>query len=238
MPIDLIKAGELGGLVHVKALLHGNSGAGKTWASVSAPSPIVLLTEANGMASIKHANPDAIVVHAKDMGVVREFFQEAMSGTFSDAGCKTIVVDSLTEIQRMMRDEIMVGRQNYADFSMKDWGELTERMRRFVRILRDVPYHVVATALSSISEDADGVRHIVPQFQGRAIGNEIAGYFSLVGYVHKREVEDEDGGKVILRRTMLEGPSRVLCKPCGSLGGIVESDITEWFREISGDEAV
>ena len=238
MALTLTKAGDLGGLVHVKALLHGNSGAGKTWASVSAPSPIVLLTEANGMASIKNANPDAIVVHAKDMGVVREFFQEAMSGTFSDAGCKTIVVDSLTEIQRMMRDEIMVGRQNYADFSMKDWGELTERMRRFVRILRDVPYHVVATALSQVSEDDGGVRHIVPQFQGRAIGNEIAGYFSLVGYVHKREVETQEGGKEILRRTMLEGPSRVLCKPCGSLGGIVESNVTDWIRVISGDEAV
>jgi len=218
MALVLSKAGEVGNIVP--------------------PNPIVLLTEANGMASIKNANPEAIVVHAKDMGVVREFFQEAMSGTFSEAGCKTIVVDSLTEIQRMMRDEIMVGRANYADFSMKDWGELTERMRRFVRILRDVPYHVVATALSQVTEDDNGTRHIVPQFQGRAIGNEIAGYFSLVGYVHKREVETENGGKEILRRTMLDGPTRVLCKPCGSLGGIVESDVTEWIRQISGDEAV
>ena len=113
---------------------------------------------------------------------------------------------------------------------------LTERMRRFVRILRDVPYHVVATALSQVSEDDGGVRHIVPQFQGRAIGNEIAGYFSLVGYVHKREVETQEGGKEILRRTMLEGPSRVLCKPCGSLGGIVESNVTDWIRTLSGDE--
>jgi hypothetical protein len=236
--MELTKAGDMGALVHVKTLLHGNSGAGKTWASVSAPAPFVLLTEANGLASIRNANPDAVVVHATDMGVVREFFAEALSGTFADQGCKTIIVDSLTEIQRMMRDEIMAGRQNYADFSMKDWGELTERMRRFVRILRDVPYHVVATALSQVTEDDQGVRHILPQFQGRAIPNEIAGYFSLVGYVYKREVEDEAGDRVILHQTMLEGPSRIMCKPCGSLGGIVDTDVTEWIRQISGEEAI
>jgi hypothetical protein len=236
--MELTKAGDMGALVHVKTLLHGNSGAGKTWASVSAPAPFVLLTEANGLATIRNANPDAVVVHATDMGVVREFFAEALSGTFADAGCKTIIVDSLTEIQRMMRDEIMAGRQNYADFSMKDWGELTERMRRFVRILRDVPYHVVATALSQVTEDDQGVRHILPQFQGRAIPNEIAGYFSLVGYVYKREVEDEGGERVILHQTMLEGPSRIMCKPCGSLGGIVDTDVTEWIRQISGEEAI
>ena len=236
--MDLVKAGDMGNKAHVKVLLHGNSGAGKTWKSVSAPKPFVLLTEANGLASIKNANPDAIVVHATDMNVVRDFFAEAMSGGFEEHGCKTIIVDSLTEIQRMMRDEIMAGRQNYADFSMKDWGELTERMRRFVRILRDVPYHVVATALAQVTEDDSGTRHIIPQFQGRAIPNEIAGYFSLVGYVFKREVEDESGERVILHQTMLEGPSRIMCKPCGTLRGVVETDVTEWIREISGDEAV
>jgi len=234
MALVLQRAGDMGELVHVKILLHGNSGAGKTWASTTAPNPYFLLTEANGLPTIRQANPDAIVVHATNMNVVREFFTEAMSGGLPD--CKTIVVDSLTEIQRMMRDEIMVGRENYADFSMKDWGELTERMRRFVRLLRDLPYHVVATALASVTEDDEGTRHIIPQFQGRAIPNEIAGYFSVVGYVFKREVENEGGEKEILHRIMVEGPSRILCKPCAPLTGIVEGDMSDWIQQIAGDD--
>ena len=101
----------------MKLLLFGDSGAGKTHTSVTAPKPCVLLTEPNGLLSIQASNPDAYVIdvmriaaegESKPMDVVRLFFRAAMDGTLkAETGAETVVIDSLTELQRMLRDEIL-----------------------------------------------------------------------------------------------------------------------------------
>ena len=219
----------------MKILLYGQSGAGKSWAASSCPKPAVLLTERNGLQSIRHSNPEAKVAYCSNANDVRDFIVAAMKGELSEAGCESIVVDSLTEIQRLFADEILgsKGEEN-ATMSLQDWGILTDKMRRFMRVMRDIDMNVVCTALVEHQPDeASGSVRVFPAFQGKKLAGEVAQYFNVVGYVFKKEGKDSDGNRAIEHRIMLDGPSRYLCKPCYPLGGIREPDLAVWVGEFN-----
>ncbi len=229
----------------MKLLLFGDSGAGKTHTSVTAPKPCVLLTEPNGLLSIQASNPDAYVIdvmriaaegESKPMDVVRHFFRAAMDGTLkAETGAETVVIDSLTELQRMLRDEILDQKKGAGNvnvtWTLQDWSTLTDRMRKLVRMIRDVPFHVVATALAESDTDQNENRYVTPSFQGKKFPNEIAGYFSAVGYVFRqREKEGEE--EVLKHRVLLSGPSTYLTKNVAPLNPVEEPDVGDWIRRI------
>jgi hypothetical protein len=228
--------------VKVKALLYGDSGAGKTHTASTAPRPCYLLTEANGLPTIRAANPDAVVVQANDMDTVRAFFKAAMDGTLAkETGCQTIVLDSLTELQRMLRDEIVASRKGQVGgeaFSLQDWGTLTDRMRKLVRTVRDLPFHVVCIALAaSENDEATGQRYTQPSFDGRKLPNEIAGYFSLVGYVYRERSKAEDGTVSVAHRVLLQGPPSLLTKALPGLDPVEQPNVTAWLAKLNGEAA-
>lgn len=230
----------------MRILLHGDSGSGKTTAASTAPKPCFLLTEPNGLLSIRAANPDAIVIDAVStaaakgvppMQVVREFFVAAMDGTIAATGAKTVVIDSLTELQRMLRDEInstkRAGPNGEFRWTLEDWSILTDRMRKLVRTIRDLPFHVVCICLSDTDVDETGARWIVPSFQGKKLPNEIAGYFNVVGYVFRRTETQEDGNSVLMHRVLLRGASNYLTKSLPALSSIEEPKLDSWVERVT-----
>jgi hypothetical protein len=236
----------------MKALLFGDSGSGKTHTSVTAPNPCVLLTEPNGVLSIKASNPDAYVVdvmrmaaetNQKPMDIVRQFFKAAMDGTLkAQTKAETIVIDSLTELQRMLQDEILdqksQGGKIQAQWTLQDWSILTDRMRKLVRIIRDLPFNVVATALAQTETDGQENRYVLPSFQGKKLPNEVAGYFSLVGYVFRQREKDDDGDEVVKHKVLLSGPSTYLTKNVAPLLAVEDPNISDWLQKIKANSAV
>ncbi len=253
MALTITKAGALAPAdFHAKFLLFGKSGAGKTRLGATAPNPIVLLTEANGLATLRRANPDAGVVEAyapskygltTSYEVVAQFMQAAHAGEFAAAGYRTVVVDSGTEVQRILRDQILREKgqlQNAGyQFTQQDWGMLTERMRRFARSVRDLPYHVVFLALSQEKQDEDGVEHVAPSFEGQKLPNEIAQFFSAVGYAYKRRakvvVEGQAEQEVTKHAVLFQGATKYLVKPCDPLADVEVCDVSNWIERITAD---
>jgi len=220
--------------LHIGWLLYGDPGAGKTHAAAMAPHPLVLLTEKNGMTTIRRANPDALVVEVNNVADLREVIGMAIRGDLP-TGTRSLVVDSLTEVQRLFRDEIMASKPAGQTFSLQDWGTMAEKMRRFMRTLRDIRYHVVATALAeNITSDHDGVRYTQPAFDGKKTGAEVAQYFNGVAYLFKRQMQGDDGKTVIQHQAMLDGPTRYTCKPVHPITGVVEPRLDQWFAAICG----
>ena len=151
--VSFERAGDMSGdRMHYKILLWGNSGAGKSWAAASSGGGdvFILATERNALQSIKHSNPDARVLYAGDVAGVRDVLKAAMTGELAEAGARVLVIDSLTEVQRLIKDEIIASKGG-ADLTIQDWGTLTEKMRRLLRTIRDLPFHVVCTALAPVS---------------------------------------------------------------------------------------
>jgi len=230
LSISLVRASEMQAAAF-KILLYGKPGAGKTYASSRAPKPVFLLTEANGVQSIRVANPEAAVFQARDATSLREFMRAAMSGELRRAGFLPLVVDSLTEVQRLLQDDILRAKSNPADgMTLPDYGLLTERMRGFFRSLRDLDMDVVATALDEETvEEATGEIHVRPAFTGRKTGSDAAQYFNVVGYVYKNEKRTGEE-RVVEHRVLLDGPKKYLTKSCHPLGGTLDTNLADWLR--------
>ncbi len=230
-----------GDALHMKVLIYGDSGVGKTWTASTAPNPVYLLTEPNGLPTIRASNPNAIVVQADEgnggMDTVRAFLRAAKDGSLArETGAKTVVLDSLNELQRMIRDEIMASKRgNHGDavFTLQDWGVLTDKMRAMVRAFRDLPFHVVGITHADAQVEEGGPRHLLPMFMGRSLPNEIAGYFSVVGYQYRKQSKGEDGEVVTTRHVLLQGPPTVVSKGLPGLDPVESPNITVWLDKVT-----
>jgi len=229
--VKLVKAGSEELDSYLKALIMGESGAGKTYCSVTAPNPVIMLTERNGMQSVKQSNPDALVAYCSTANECRDFLLAAMNGDLPDH-VETIVIDGITEVQQIMIDDILANKGGGdRKMSLPDWGVLGDRMRRFLRCLRDLPYHVVATTLVNHElNDATGEMRVFPLVQSKKLPSMMAANFNVVGLLFKREVEGVDDKKTVVRKIMVEGPSRFMVKPCTPIGGILDADLGEWVN--------
>lgn len=225
---------------YFKVLLFGDSGSGKTWMTSTAAEGdklAYLLLEDNGLQTIRMANPDARVVRADSMNTVRAFFKSAVTGVLKKEGVTTIGLDGLTEVQRLLKDEILEKKpRGQRNMTLPDWGLLTNKMRNFMRMLRKLEFHLAATALAD-SQIIGETRRVVPLFEGKKLPNEVAQFFNAVGYVHREVMGYGDEGADDVRRVaMLEGPERFLVKPCAPLHGTIEGPVSKWFEAMASGE--
>lgn len=243
--LSMRPAGDVGReQIHLKVLIHGMSGAGKTHFAAGARDVAVCLVEAQGFGTIRDNHPHAIVPgvegadgvpRLRDMREVREFFSLAARGVLAEHGIRSIVIDSITEIQRMMIDEIMQGKaQPGAVFTKADYGTLGTKMQAFLRMVRDLPYHVIGVCLTDWQqEEGTGRRILAPLVKG-SIQKEISGYFHVTGYAYRRQDDDAKDG--VGRYIMVDGDDRYTCKPYGPLKGVLAPDFNLWLEAIAKNE--
>lgn len=206
---------------NICALVHGPPGVGKSWFGQTTPFPRLVLDAEGGSRhprridrqGVVHRVPkilwDPLVDEPPEWDgtwetchvFVRNYptFERSYSwlNTF-DHPFRSVVVDSLTEIQKRCKDTISGGETP----SERQWGELLIKMELKVRELRDLMFHptnpldaVLILALT----DPRG-RKAKPAVQG-ALGLSLPGYVDLEGYLDA--FPDDEGG---LERRMLIQP--------------------------------
>ena len=225
---NIIKASEAvsKNAAHAKILIWGSSGVGKTWMVSDSPKPLIVLTEPNGALSIANSNPNADIVIINKAEDLRNLVVSLRKNKTHNY--ETIVFDSLTECQRLIKDEILGARE---DLSLRDWGKLASKTLSFIRTIRDLPYHIICTALSSnLTDQEGGIVRTGPSFDGKKTGNEIMQYFSAVGALYQKETQE--GAKRFL---MFTGPQRYMIKPCADLTGTLEDpNMKDMISKLSG----
>jgi len=243
--------------LHFLILVYGDSGAGKTHFGSQADGAIVVLVEPQGFATIHAANPKAKIVgsvgdsghpRCRNFGEVRAFFQAAAKGQLP-SWVKTIVIDSLTELQQLMMDEIIAKKKEAMpaqpkapdgsevkkgpapEMTKQDWGTLSVNLRNFMRTLRSLPYNIICLALPDSEVDEEtGKRIIVPKLAG-GMKTAIPAYFHIVGYIYKQMTPSG-----MQRAIMLDSDAKYITKSYGGLTGIVQADIRLWFRILAQEE--
>ncbi len=230
---NLQRAGDVATKAPIKALIYGDSGSGKTTLAVTAPKPLVLLTERQAIPSINASNPDAVIIECASADDLRKVISAIRDGDKQLAQFETLVIDSLTESQRLIKDDILKkGRRD--QMQMQDWGKLADGTRGLIRSLRDLPINVVCTALMEHeTEESTGKRFVNPIFEGRKTNKEIAQWFSFIGCLYRKDTKAEDGKRIAQRHLMLDGSDTVLCKTIPPLDGLItDPNLTTLFNKV------
>ena len=202
-------------------LVHGGPGAGKSWLGQSTPAPRLVLDAEGGSRNpkrmrdgvverqrkivwdpLRDAPPvddgtwDTCIVFCRDFIVVQRTYDWLNHG---EHPFKSVVVDSLTEIQKRCKDSI----SGVEAPDQQAWGLLLIRMERLIRDLRDLTFHqttpldaVVIIALTRLNDYGK----YVPAIQG-ALGVSLPGFVDVEGFLR---VDVNDAGEE--ERRMLISP--------------------------------
>jgi len=184
-------------------LAYGDPGAGKTVLGASAEndprtSPILFCDVEGGTLSISDRGIDTVRMAA--FPAWQHIYDYLKNGTHP---YKTVVFDSLTEIQKLsmrdiMRTAALTNPARDGDMpQIGEWGKNIEQIRTFVRAFRDLPMNVVFTALAmDVKDESSGAIATKPSLSGK-LADETAGFMDMVirMYTRPNPEKNEDGSE-------------------------------------------
>lgn len=167
-------------------LLYAESGNGKTFLCSTLPEPVLIIDCEKGSLSIRDQDLD--IVKVKSRVQLQAIIKTLRSGLltskkFKGKPFKTIVVDSGTELQQMIMDEITgVDGVEESLVTLQHWGQIGTSMSKLIRNLRDIDVNVAVTALDKKVEKRKDYFQLYPSVKGGFI-NDFPGYFDFVFYL-------------------------------------------------------
>lgn len=203
--MEIIKPGEL---QFLKALVFGPPGQGKTTLLGTAQAdarmaPMLLLDFEGGMGSLAGLDIHVAPIRSwEDFDEVYENLAEGNEvGGVDYSAFKSVGIDSITEVHIFALLDILdkqgKERKDPELLEQRDYGKASVQMRRLLRAFRDLPVHVVFTALSKEVEKPRRGKVQVPMLSGQ-MAEEAPGLMDVVGYLAL--TEDDDGEQM---RTLL-----------------------------------
>jgi len=241
--LDRVKKASDSGEDHLKVLIWGPNGSGKSTLCGTAPRPILYAyTERQGLLSFQRMCPEGDVVKVESVADLRELLTELRK---DGHGYSSIVLDSFTEMQLLISDEILARRKAKNEekgrdmggeppkLVMEDYGFIHDRSKALVRAFRDLPMHVVLTCLSETSEvgeGADSKTVTKMMLLGRKLPAQLGQFFNLVGFSFRVQRDRES-----VYQVLLEGRPDIDTKGMPGLRKREEPDISYWVdRAIKG----
>lgn len=185
---------------YLNIMIYGDSGTGKTTLAGSADfapamRPVLIVDIEGGTESLRRSYPDVDVVRVTTWDEMQTLYNTLYEGGH---GYNTVVLDSLTEIQKfsmtqIMKDLIRDHDDRDPDIpSMREWGKNIEQIRRFVRGFRDLPMNTIFTALVRVDKNSrTGKETMMPMLSGK-LASEVAAFLDVVGYYYIKTDDEGD----------------------------------------------
>lgn len=203
----------------IKALIYGDPGTGKTNFGVSAPNPLILLSERQALANIREAArrtgrpvPNALYMSSledyrdimfalKACGPgetleVKENGKVILSMPYPE----TIVIDSLTDVGELAKADVeriappTNGKDGLPNWSMRHWGTLGTKMSSLILAFRNLPTHVIFLCLkidTEIGEGDEKSRIVGPSLPMKKLSGTVAAAVNVIGITNRRTVKKE-----------------------------------------------
>jgi hypothetical protein len=196
-------------------LIYGEPGAGKTVFAGSADdvpemSPVLVIDVEGGTFSLRDFYPNIESVRVRSMDDIQFVYAALVE---NPSRYKTVVLDSLTEIQKIIMQSIMKKvveddpERDPEVPSIREWGKSGEQVRRVVRAFRDLECHTIFTALvDSDKDNKTGKTTNYPSLPGKA-KREIPGFVDIVAYLYTVEVDEQ-----LHRALLARGNAGFICK--------------------------
>jgi hypothetical protein len=177
-----------------KILVYGDSGSGKTYFAGTFPDPLFLDLE-DGMRSLLPLKrdikryPKNPAHNITELDQVKEFYKIVKGIKPDTAPFKTIVIDSLNELQILVLENSIRTTQTtriYDDQPTQgDYGKLARDMQTLVRLFIKLPYNIVFIAGAKEREFAED--KVLPMFLGKKTGPDVRRIIEQVGYCYTRQ---------------------------------------------------
>jgi len=222
-------------------LVYGGMGVGKTSFAATAPRGILWLEAEGGTNSIE--DPSNIdIVRMSGLESYREALRFLQA---NPTKYKTVVIDSISEVQAAVMSEIMrgvvakddEGKRNEFAPQLGEWGHLTGVMRAIIRSYRDLPVNVVLTALTR--EDTDertGMVRVKPGLTP-ALADDISNFMDAVIYMGTSAGDGEvDGESDVIYNALLKPTGKYAAKvrnPKGKTVAVPKTITDPTFADIA-----
>lgn len=197
------------------ALVHGESGVGKSWLADTVPPPRLIL-DAEGRAKYTPSGPkvgwdvraggpprydgtwETCVASVPDFDTLNLAYQWLRAGEHDFV---SVSLDSLMEAQKRCIDQAV----GVNALKFEDWGTVLRKLEGLVRSYRDltlVPSNKVQVVVFIVgSKNIDGTLH--PLLQGQ-LRDTVPYYIDVVGYYFKQPVVDTAGNTTYTRALLVD----------------------------------
>lgn len=219
----------------VLMLVYGQGGVGKTTFSATAPKPIIADCE-NGSKYFGLRGIKVDVAEISNWGDIQEFYKFV-----KESPHETIVVDPIGELMEKLKIHIVNSKEKkYVQYdgslTMAGWGEMKDRMRQFVKAIRDLNKHMILVAHV---EEKDDENKLVkrPKIMTK-MSEELIALVDVVGFMEMAKGINPQTGETEDKRVIRVQPSdKYESKDrTGQLGAIIEPDFTKIINACQGNE--
>lgn len=201
-------------------LIYGAPGVGKTYMAGSASEvlemqPVLFLDIEGGSLSLSQYS-DIDVIRVSKWNELKRVIRDLKK----DTHYRTIVVDSLSELQSINMENIITndiaikakeGKSRDDIPIIRDWMVSTDQMLKMVRDFRDLPHNIIFTSLPRIDqEENSAVQYIKPLFSAK-LSVLIPATIDFTVYLTSKR-----SGKGIKRIAICEGSNTLFAKGRGS----------------------
>jgi len=200
-----------------KALIYGHFGVGKTQfagtaSDCEAMRDVLFVRIEDGTMTVRHKDHIELSRVVKKVADVETIFWRLAQGK-ADNPIRTVVLDSGTDLVQLCREEVVAKNcaknpnKDKDQISLRDHGDVNFILTRLFRMFRDLPMHVIITALVTErfnTDDPDekmkrGPVQCLPAFPPM-LGSRVMAYVDHVWSIHRRE----NGSRFML--TQPKGP--------------------------------
>lgn len=194
-------------------LIYGESSVGKTTLAGSAIEvpemrPVIFLDIEGGTLSLRDTYPEVEKVRIDSWDDLVETYIDLKNS--SSNKYKTVVLDSISELEEFGMEEIMQRAVNKAlsegderdpDLPLiGEHGKSSARMRKVIRRFRDLPMNTIFTALERVDTDKKNRRTIKPRLSPK-LASQISGFLDVVLYMYNKNIEEEIKRVVLSQKT-------------------------------------
>jgi hypothetical protein len=214
---------------HRKVLLYAAAGFGKTTQFRYYQEhfgPGLILSGESGLSSIRTAGIDYLPftswegVTDPDRGLYSfvDIFKFTRSDAFRARGYKWIGIDSLTELSDLSMKaanaeaEAKAARDNKKVSGFDVWANHGAQLIGACKAIRDLPMHVLVTALARESSDENGRVSVLPMVAGKQTMQQLPGIFDCVFGGIRTSTGDPTTGQQVVRYLITDEVRGWQCK--------------------------